>query len=270
MPKQFEEHGASCAMPTLNKEAVERVFNQDATMAYLPDCKLMRANPEMVLKIGALLARATGAPLRLLSAYDGPGCCGFELKAAGLRDDFDAHMRAQVDYWNGVTHVITDCAPMVAQKRHPARFLIDSEVAAVWPEFEHVIERLAIWAPTAPPTSTISVEGAMLHDSCFVGRHLELYEATRTLARVLFGQDLAELDASREQATCCGGANLYERINPQGAAQCSRTLVEQVEREGGTGVVCGQRGCAAQLGQVSEDVAIDLMEAACLAYEIQV
>lgn len=270
MPEQFEEHGAACPMPTLDAQAVGRVFDQSASIAYLPDCKLTRRDPEMVLKLGALLARAVGAPLRLLSAFDGPGCCGFELKAAGLRDDFDAHMRAQVDYWQGVTHVITDCAPMVAQKRHPSRFLIDPQVAAAWPSFEHVIERLALWAPTSPPTSTISGEGAVLHDSCFVGRHLELYEATRTLSGVLFGQALAELDASRQEATCCGGANLYERINPEGAAQCSRALVEQVEREGGSGVVCTQRGCAAQLGGVLEDVAIDLMEAACLAYEIEV
>lgn len=270
MPAQFEEHGACGPMPELSDEQVEGVFDQQASIAYLPDCKTMRATPEAVLQIGALLARAVGAPLRLLSSYDGPGCCGFELKAAGLRDDFDAHMRAQTAYWDGVTHVITDCAPMVAQKRHPARFGIDAQVAASWPDFEHVIERLALWAPHNPPASTVDADGARLHDSCFVGRHLNLYEPTRALSQVLFGRALEELDASRQEATCCGGANLYERINPQGAAGCARALVEQVEREGGSGLVCGQRGCAAHLSDSAQDFAIDLMEAACLAYEIQV
>lgn len=62
--------------------------------------------------------------------------------------------------------------------------------------------------------------GCTYHDSCYLGRHNAIYEATRQLIQAV-GGNIAEMDKNRTDAFCCsaGGGrilaeeNLGSRIN---------------------------------------------------------
>lgn len=269
--ERFEHFGAPARLTPLPDDeglSVEDCFDERSAVAFFPDCKTRQHQPELVLRVGLLLERLLGHKVRLVTRLKakGPGCCGFELGAAGATG---AQLEHEAQLWralDGVKEVITDCAPFVASSREGKSF--GQAPAPGRPKITHIIELLDRTIHASPPNARLVTERVMLHDSCYVGRHLELYEQTRRVAAVLFEQPPGELSQARDQAQCCGAQGLYDRVNPSGAHQAAQTIIEQLEREGGEAIVCGQAGCKRAFGAVREDVAIDLLEAACMAYEV--
>lgn len=252
--------------------SVEACFDAQAKVAFFPDCQTRERSPELVLRAGRLLERLLGHKVRLVTRLRavGPGCCGFELDAVGAAEQAQHYRETQ--FWpafEGVKLLITDCASLVAQQLDQGSFALEGAASVHRPQVKHIIEVLAEHIERVPPVSSLVTERVMLHDSCFVGRHLKLYEQTRKVAAALFDEPPAALSQSREQAQCCGaGHRVYAQVEPQGAAAAAESFLAQLEREGGQAVICGQAGCKAALNGLREDVAIDLLEAACMAYEV--
>lgn len=266
----FDAVGAARIFAELEQERVDEIFDQKSSIAFFPDCHTRERHPELVLMAGKLLHELLGFKVRLLSrvGHEGAGCCGFELKAAGLASAYEAHGQELSKSWSGVKKIISDCAPFVAMRENPTRYLLDEDVVASWPKLEHIIETLAEFVDENPPQARLASGGVMLHDSCYVGRHLNLYDATRQVAAALFEQLPTSFHLDRDQASCCGAANHYDQINPTGAKACAQEILDQMQREGGEALLCGQANCKHAFGQITDDVAIDILEAACMAYEI--
>ena len=255
----FDAHGAPAPQPALDAEDVAEIFDPESDIAYFPDCGTRAHDPELVLRVGMLLEHLIGRKVRLSTPT---GCCGAPLLAAGDRLGFEHQRRLFEEAHADVALVLTDCAEVTALYREGTSHGEPREV-----EVRHLIELIAELGPDTEPEAQIEADGLVLHDSCTLGRQLQLYDQTRVVAGLIFGDSAAELHLSRDQATCCGAGGLYPIVAPEGSDACARALLEQTELEGGDAIICGQGGCARKLRQVSgEDVAMDLIEAACMAY----
>ena len=275
LAQHMERFGAPWRLPSLDElsDALEEAFDERAVVAFMPDCKTRRDHPELVLGAGLLLHRLLGHKVRLITRdastslrAQAPGCCGSPLAEVGATKAFEAHGRQLEEALDQVRELITDCASMVTACRPDRHVMARMSLPRV--RVRHLIEVLAERVPLDPPLARLVTPGVMLHDSCHVGRHLELYEQTRQVAALLFERPPAELSQRRDQATCCGGSIVYALASPEGSHECAQELLAQVRREGGEALLCGQAGCKGALNLASEDVAIDLLEAACLAYEL--
>ncbi len=262
----FEARGAPQALPALPTRALGRVeesFDATSPLGYWPDCRTVARDPSLVLRFGRLITRLTGKKARLLGAGQrGPGCCGFPLRSAGAPQAFEAHWQTARQDLAGVSLIVTDCASLAA---------MGGEGRWAWPlgvRVQHAVAFLAPLVVEDPPDARLATERVMLHDSCVVGRHLKLYEATRAIVATIFEGAPQELDRAREDASCCGAEGLYPQVAPEGARRVAQALWDQVAREGGDALVCGQAGCVSALNALREDGAIDVLEATCLAYEV--
>ena len=116
----------------------------------------------------------------------------------------------------------------------------------------------------------IRFEQLSVYDVGRLGRRFDLVISNHVLEH-LFDSSPDDLHESHDQETCCGAHGLYPKIDPAGSAECAKTLVEQVEREHGEALVCGSSQCSRHIREKGGDehFTIDLIEAACLAYEIE-
>ncbi|MBC7188422.1 MAG: (Fe-S)-binding protein [Calditrichaeota bacterium] len=71
-------------------------------------------------------------------------------------------------------------------------------------EVAHLSEYLGKQMDTLPMRGASTERVAAFHDPCRLGRHLEVYDAPRTVLSALPGVQLREMAKSRETAICCG------------------------------------------------------------------
>ncbi|MBA2662676.1 MAG: (Fe-S)-binding protein [Bradymonadaceae bacterium] len=261
--EQFKADGSALgSFPELG--SLEDVFDPRSSVAFMPDCETRRHYPELVLRAGRLLALFNGAPVRLITRLgDGAsGCCGSPLLSAGFKDAYRAHREKLEAELGDVDLVITDCASMASLHRTDTSWGWKSRLEVV-----HLIEFLAKNIDYAAPVHEVDTSGLMIHDSCYIGRQLELYEPYRVLARALGAEDPGEFQFNRAEASCCGAGGNYHQVVPAASEQCAKDILEQMELEGGKGLICGSPNCKRAFQRVGAE-AIDILELACKAYDL--
>ena len=267
---EFMRYSAPEQLPTMESALVQQCFDQNAAWGYFPDCST-RLQPEKVASVGVLLERLLGKKVRLITRLDGEGvgCCGAPLLAAGDHSSWLRHHASLKRSLENVRVLITDCSSMVAQWREPARW--GANLQRELPELKHIIKVFDEKIPEHPPEARLEQQSSKIFEGCLVSRHLELSDAMRRVLEHLFDSSPDDLHESHDQETCCGAHGLYPKIDPAGSAECAKTLVEQVEREHGEALVCGSSQCSRHIREKGGDehFTIDLIEAACLAYEIE-
>ncbi|MFW5966401.1 MAG: (Fe-S)-binding protein [Persicimonas sp.] len=268
--KHFLRHncpeGEPPEIPSVYDFDLEEVFDEEATVVYMPDCRVRTEQPERLVRIGLLLEMFHGTKLRLYTRRDGEGfaCCGFPLLAAGDEAAFDEYLAQLETMLSGADLVVTDCAEMASLFTEGSSFYRDSPLEVV-----HIIEFLAERVDMLEPRVDVQTEAMMLHDSCFVGRQLELYEETRHLLSALCGGPLEEFSINRADAPCCGGPSHYPRIAPDASERCAAERLEQMEREGGETIVSGSSTCTRAFeGAGGSQTALDVVELVCRAFEL--
>ncbi len=249
----------------LCKDMIGRVFDSEATIAYMPDCETRHHYPRLIERVGALLERLLGEKVRLMTNNDDSGmaCCGFPLLAAGEEKEYDGYRSELENAFAQLDLVMTDCAGMVSLHRDGGSWGRESTIPIV-----HTLSVIADHISSVDITTTVDLQAALLHDSCFVTRHLGLGSETRRIVEAISGGKPNEFFVHGDDAPCCGGPSHYRVVAREASQTCAEERVAELHREGGQQIVCTSSTCKKAFSRAQEGVAVDLIDLVCTAVGI--
>jgi Fe-S oxidoreductase len=229
--KCLEARGHTCRGTTFSRtdwfQGQEmKVLAEDKEVDLLFWVGCTAALEERNMKVAADLARilkAAGINFGVLGAEE--TCCGEPARRIGNEYLFQMLAQRNIETFKnyGVSRIVTTC---------PHCFnTIKNEYPQFGGEFDVVhhtqfIADLLQQDKLGPLKKSNQI--AAYHDSCYLGRHNDIYEAPRKVLSRLPGLTLREAESSHSRGLCCGGGGGHFWIEETGGAKISEMRLEQL------------------------------------------
>ncbi|GFE57381.1 (Fe-S)-binding protein [Geobacter sp. AOG1] len=130
-------------------------------------------------------------------------CCGDSVRRLGNEFVFDRMARENVALFRerGVTKVITQCPHCFSTLKNDYRqYGLELEVI----HHSELLRNLVRDGRLALDTSAAAFGATVFHDSCYLGRHNDVYDAPREVIQAGTGTAPVEMGRNRDNAFCCG------------------------------------------------------------------
>jgi heterodisulfide reductase subunit D len=158
-------------------------------------------------------------------------CCGYPLFTAGMGDlmaDLRAHNLARVRDM-GARTLVTTCPSCYYTWSH-----LYPQLDPVPLGFEvlHASQFLARLVEEGRIRLRGLEQVVTYHDPCDLGRKSGVYDAPRQVIEAVPGVEFREMDASREQALCCGGGGDVQMVDERVTAGVASRRLKQAQHTG--------------------------------------
>lgn len=178
------------------------------------------------------ILKAAGVSFAILGSEE--KCCGDSARRLGNEYLFQSLVEENIESFNeyGVKKIITACPHCFnTLKNEYPRFGANFEVIHHTQFINNIIkeQKIMLAGDNAPIKLTY-------HDSCYLGRYNNEYEAPRQIIKGLTGATMVEMDRNKDSAFCCGAGggrmwleeNIGTRINVMRTEQALATQPEVI------------------------------------------
>ncbi len=153
-------------------------------------------------------------------------CCGDSVRRLGNEYVFDKMARENVATFieHGVTKVITQCPHCFSTLKNDYRqYGLELEVI----HHSQLLQQLVQDGKLVLDKTTGEMGTTVFHDSCYLGRHNDVYDAPRAVIQAATGQAPAEMERKRDNAFCCGAGGGRMWMEEHAGERINRTRVNE-------------------------------------------